>query len=218
MLESSVFGQSAGIKSLTYAFNELFLTNESGVIFLTGSVGVGKTLAASLVQREYPWKGDLYVEFADSLAYKDFRKPLFKNLLVIEDCNERNRQKAMDSIRSFLSNAKATDHQLIILSIFTHKTDHELSSFLDSASRILDYYYHVPFKNLEREAVKKCIEKFIHLSQLEIDSSIVEKLVDKQMEVGEGNVAPGCKQIDALIIKFKSIVRRPFDDDDELVL
>lgn len=215
MLESKVFGQKEAIRTLTYALDELFLRNESGVIFLTGPVGVGKTLASSLIQEEYPWKGDMYFEFADSLVFKDFRKPLFKNLLIIEDCNERNRQNTISTIRSFLAHAKTTNKELIILSIFTHQTENEITSFLELATKLLNNFNHVPFKNLDRDSIKKCIEKFINSNQMKIDESVVEKIVDKQMEHGEGNLNPGCKQIDALIIKLKSVVRRPFDNDDD---
>lgn len=220
-LTTSLFGQAAAVEKLVAALDIAMETELPTAIALTGPLGVGKSYASSIIQRNYPWKHKITFVTADKLPETDLVALVLSvvspgwHLLIVEDCSISTSESVVSLVKSLLARAKRTNTKLIVFIIYTYRTTDELQDFKNLLTTDMNYY-HIPFAYLDSDAVAQCFLTELGKEGLEVSSADLETLVKREMEyVEEFRGPPGCKQISAKIVQVRTKTES-FRSDDEL--
>ncbi|EEB20126.1 hypothetical protein Phum_PHUM602860 [Pediculus humanus corporis] len=196
-IKNLIFGQDDAVEKLNYVLNRINQTEGMSVVIFTGGVGVGKTYTALTINKNLPWTSKTIIsKHSFELDETILPKTYFKcdhNLLIIEDLSVND----MDSVMNLIKFASYRKYKkLFIILIFTTHSNSEKKDILSSFNESYITYYHVPFKNLDKEAVRKCYLDEINKQKAEISEIELHGLISKKMraiEIVKGPV--GCKGV-----------------------
>ena len=196
-IKNLIFGQDDAVEKLNYVLNRINQTEGMSVVIFTGGVGVGKTYTALTINKNLPWTSKTIIsKHSFELDQTILPKTYFEcdhNLLIIEDLTVND----MDSVMNLIEFASYRKYKkLFIILIFTTHSNSEKKDILSSFSESHITYYHVPFKNLDKEAVRKCYLQEINKQKAEISEMELHGLISKKMrpiEIVKGPV--GCKGV-----------------------
>jgi hypothetical protein len=173
----------------------------SSVILVTGSAGVGKTKLAIEVAKDYADKNDYHFKailnrgadiFNDIISY--FSNENEKFLILIDDVNRIH--QALDCILNYFGNKIKNGNIKIIATIRDYAKDKIIDNILDKIS-----FSEFQLQPLTEESIKKIIKKEFDINNL--------LYLDRITEVSQGN--PRLAIMSALIAKKEDTITSLYD-------
>lgn len=206
-LTENVFGQTDAIAKINLTLNTFNNSDYSITMVFTGGTGVGKTFTSSIIRRNYPWISKKFISKLNDKEMLTFSSGTFSKfepyLILIDDLQVDNIDQAINSV--LLLKAKMRHTKVLFILIFTtHKNDEKEEILLKFKNTDL-YVVHIPFVNLNRNAVEKCFRTETQKQGVFISEDDLEKLIKSKMkdiDVVKGPV--GCKGVSEEVSFYKN--------------
>lgn len=175
----------------------LELANRERIVRMAfnGDVGTGKSLAADIITRYFPWKGN-FVKLTWEEGLKIDISSLSKcgfNLIIIDnmDFNSTTIEYAKSIEQELLYKSKSEAYRIILILIFkgSHEELNKTDGDSNAMQEILKNFVIVDFQSITREGFERCLEIFQKLYNIQITPQEFNELIEIDYK------STGCKLI-----------------------